>query len=105
MSEHPQPTAATALNDQFLESQNPATQQRVTVAIVRYAKTVSDEADDTPNHQARLRLAEQVARMPQQFVQPFTLLVTAQGFNSQADDGTLGDWITQVWNVMAGRQA
>ena len=93
---------APGLIGQFLEAQNPTTQQRVTVAIVRYAKIVSDEAGDTPNHASRLRLAEQVARNPQMFAPGFTLLVTAQGFNATADDGTLGDWIIQVWNVMAG---
>lgn len=93
-----------AMTAQYLESQNPAVQQRVTIAISRYAKTVSDEASDTPNHTARTRLAEQVARQPSMFAQPFALLVTAQGFNAGGDDGTLMDWITQVWNVMAGTQ-
>lgn len=101
MTQTPQ-AQSSALNDAFLEAQNPALQQRVTVAIVYYANTVANEATDTPNHAARQRLAEQIVRQPSMFAQPFTLLVTSQGFNAQGDDGVLRDWVTQVWNTMAG---
>lgn len=98
-----QPQMASQYADSFSEAQNPALQNRVTMAMVRFAYTVSSEPDDTPNHVARQRLAEQIARNPQMFSLPMTLLVVSQGFNNQGEDGVLGDWIRAVWDTLAGR--
>lgn len=97
-----QPQSATGLTGQWLESQNPATQQRVTMAVIWYAQQVVTESNTTPNHQSRQRLSEQVVRNPQQFTQGFTIYACSQGFNSQGDDGLLRAYVEQGWNLFAG---
>lgn len=97
-----EPASATGLTGAYLEAQNPATQQRVTMAVVRYSQIVQDEKEDVENHDARIQLASQVARQPTQWTMPFTLAVCAQGVNSQSDDGAIMDWLGVVWNTLAG---
>jgi hypothetical protein len=91
------------LQDEYAESTSPALQARVQMAALAAAQAISTEAVDTPNHYNRVQLAQQVARSPQQFTQPFTSLCCSEGITSQSTDAEISTMVSSIWNTMAGQ--
>jgi hypothetical protein len=94
-----------SLQDEYVESTNPSLQSRVQMSMVSAAQNISTEPADTANHYNRVQLAQQVARSPTMFMQPFTTLVCAEGVTSQSTDEEISSMVSAVWNTMAGSPA
>jgi len=91
-----------SLQDEYVESTTPALQSRVQMATLNAAQAISTEDPATDNHQNRTSLAQQVARSPEAFKQPFTSMLCAQGITSQSSDVEINAMVASVWNTMAG---
>lgn len=91
-----------SLQDQFVESTNPALQSRVRIAACTTAQAIGSEATDTPNHTARATLATQVSRAPQMYTEAFTSMLCGQGITSASSDADIANMVSAVWNTMAG---
>ena len=90
------------LQDQFVESTNPALQGRVQMAVAKTSQNVASEAPDTPNHWNRTTLASQIARSPALFTPAFTNLLCGQGITSDSDDAEIENMVSACWNTVAG---
>ena len=90
------------LQDQFTESTAPALKARVQMATAKAAQDISTEAAETPNHAARVGLANQVARSPIALNDAFTTLLCAEGITGESDDASISNMVAAVWNTMAG---
>jgi hypothetical protein len=95
-------TTPPSLASQFSESQNPATQARVSMSMSKTAQDVASENASTPNHAMRVSLATRVANSPQMLVVPFTGMICAQGITSLSSDTDISNMISAVWDTMAG---
>jgi len=101
-SHHMTPADPLSLQDQFVEATSPQLQAKVQMAIAQEAQTVAAEDTDTPNHNMRVQLAQQVARSPTMFNIPFTTMVVAQGITRNSNDADIQAQVTAVWDTMAG---
>jgi hypothetical protein len=90
------------LQDQFSESTAPALQSRVMMAYSKAAQDISSEATDTPNHPARVALANSIARVPESYRVSFTTLLCAEGITGQSADTEISTMVAAVWNTVAG---
>lgn len=91
-----------SLQDQYAEAASPALQGRVQMAVSKTAQNVGTEDSSTPNDSMRKQLATNVARAPQQYAQPFTTIIVAQGVTGASTDADIENMVSACWNTMAG---
>ena len=80
--------------------------EKIMMAMLREAQTVSTEDAATPGHAQRAQFATQVARDPQHYAARMALVVASDpntaGIGLESSDADLWYTVKTVWNLCAG---
>lgn len=76
--------------------------QRVKVAIVATAVTISTEATTVPDHANRAAFATQVLRTPDLYAGAFAIALASQGIDQSNTDADIVNMVAIVWNGFSG---